>query len=79
MAQTQPLVKYQSSGGSWLRLLWPYEEENVCKTLDVFILSHSSVKRIKDARYSTGKVPKNVNASDLTMMNAITCSNTVSL
>lgn len=77
--QTQPLVKHWSSGDSWLALLWPPEEGKVSKTVDVYILDHSSMERVKDARYFMGMVPKGVITSDLTVTSTISCSSTLSL
>jgi len=79
MVQTLPLAKHQSSGDLWLGLLRPHEEETVCKTVDIYNLDRSFMKRAKHARYPTGMVPKDVNTSDLTMTSTITCSNTLFL
>lgn len=77
MVQAQPSVKHHSSGDLWLGLLCPHEEEKLCKTVDIYILYHSSMERVKVARYSTGMVPKDVNVSDLTATSTITCSNSI--
>lgn len=47
--------------------------------LDIYILIHSSMERVKDAKYTTAMVPKVVNASDLTVTSTISRSNAVPL